>query len=109
MLLHFPDLLVFYINIIHLVPSSLITIYAFLPFSGRVKYGESEKKKKRLSQKYGESEKKKKDYLNLSLKQRVLVWLFEKRQEFVNSVGGKSTKLVPDFLSVYVHDNSFCI
>ena len=56
-----------------------------------------------------ENQKKKKDYLNLSLKQRVLVWLFEKRQEFVNSVGGKRTKLVPDFLSVYVHDNSFCI
>lgn len=57
--------------------SSLITMYAFLPFSGRVKYGESEKNK---------------DYLNLSLKslkQRVLVWLFEKRQEFVNSMGGK--------------------
>lgn len=109
MLLHFPDLLVFYINIIHLVPSSLITIYAFLPFSGRVKYGESEKKKKKIISKIWRIRKKKKDYLNLSLKQRVLVWLFEKRQEFVNSVGGKSTKLVPDFLSVYVHDNSFCI
>lgn len=58
--------------------------------------------------------KRKKDYLNLSLKQRVLVWLFEKRQEFVNSVGEKSTKFVPDFLFVlsffvYVYDNRFCI
>ena len=58
--------------------------------------------------------KKKRDYLNLSLKQRVLVWLFEKRQEFVNSMGGKKYQTVPDFLFVlsffvYVYDNRFCI
>ena len=58
--------------------------------------------------------KKRRDYLNLSLKQRVLVWLFEKRQEFVNSMGGKKYQTVPDFLFVlsffvYVYDNRFCI
>ena len=93
MLLHFPDLLVFYINIIHLVPS-----YYNLCFPSFLWQSEIWRIRR-----------KKRDYLNLSLKQRVLVWLFEKRQEFVNSVGGKSTKPVSDFLFVYVYDNRFCI
>lgn len=42
------------------------------------------------------------------------MWLFEKRQEFVNSLGGKKYQTVPDFLFVlsffvYMYDNRFCI